>query len=280
MLSLCIFSKDRPMQLDLCLKSLKNAPYITDVKVLYLPQGRFELGYEIVKKEHPNITFIKENDHFSDQAMDIVKNSNEYFLWGTDDSLFCHQVEITQDKLDWVFKTQRAISIILRYGANVIMENHWENKRSRPMEVLAQYKDIVIWDVYKHYDTYHAGRPWQNDASIMPRDMYLERMEIETEWRKHKSKTLDYLAQSGRIFNPCLAATFPKVVYLNIPVNLVHLHEDGKTYADYNNWGKYIRYDVNLLNELFIYGKRINLGAIDLHNVDCSAREIEYVFEE
>jgi len=267
------------MQLDLCLRSIaQNAPYFTDVKVLYLAEGKFKEGYKIVKEEHPNVTFLPEDIDFPQQIWDIVSNNQQYFAWGTDDSLICTKVDLNADKLRWVFDVQNCVSIVMRVGENMKQQDHFQNNPSTPGPIIGRYEDMIVWDVLQCNEQYDIGRPWQNDCSIMPRDQYLARLEYETYWREHKSKSLDYVGSSGRCFNPCKAAAFKDIVYLNNPVNLVHLSEDGKTLADFGNWGRQIRYDTTTLNELFLMGKRINLDALNLENVDCPRREMAYTF--
>lgn len=279
MISICIFSKDRPMQLDLCLRSIKqNAPYFTDVKVLYLAEGKFKDGYKLVREEHPEVTFIPESTDFCQQIWDIVHSNQEYFAWGTDDSIICKKVELGEHKLNAIFKDMGCVSIVMRVGENMKNQDHFQHNPSTPGPIVARFEDMIVWDVLQCNKNYDIGRPWQNDCSIMPRDMYIERLKQETYWREHKSKSLDYTGDSGRCFNPCLAAAFQDIIYLNIPVNLVHLREDGKALADFGNWGRQVRYDTATLNELFLAGKRIDLDALNLENVDCPRREMEYRF--
>lgn len=282
MVSACIFSKNRPMQLDACLKSLfHNAKYITDVNVLYTyDDEKFEEAYETVKKTHANVTFIKETERhlWKNQILELVSNFQEYFLWGTDDSIFYRPVELTQEKLDWAFKDQGAKSLNLRVGLNIVWQNHWHTQKTPKIVVKDKFEDIITWDALSMGVQNDIGRVWQNDASIMPRDEYLERLNVEDGWWKGKGcRALDNVAQSGNIFNPRIAAAFENSVYLNIPVNLVHLLDDGRLYAD--NWGKHVRQDIHMLHDRFMDGQRIDWKAIDVSNIDCGRKEVEYTYE-
>jgi hypothetical protein len=278
-ISLCVFSKNRALQLDAFLKSLVNAPYVDQVRVLYTTDnGNFETGYEILKGEYPHIQFIRECgfQDFNDKVIEVVDTSHEYFTWATDDSIFYRQVDLTQEKLDWVFKENTALALNLRMGLNIKWQNHWKSDRSDEIQVEKTFDDIVIWNADNYSVNTDVGRVWQNDASIMPRDLYLSRLRCEDGWKVNKSRSLDGLASCGRIFQPCQMAAFRESVYLNIPVTLIHALDDGRVYAD--NWGHYVRYDLNNLNELFLLGGRIDWEAIDSSNLDCGRREVKYEF--
>lgn len=276
MISLCVFSKNRAMQLDAFLKSLVNAPYITDVQVLYnFSDDKFKQAYDILKTEHPNIKFDVDND-IPLQVINFVQNAQEFFLLATDDSLFYRPATLTQDKIDWVFKEKGALALNLRMGLNIKWQNHWKSEPSAPIIVEDTYQDIILWDAAQYHKDTDVGRVWQNDASIMPRDMYLKHLLSETDW-KQSIRSLDNLANSGRVFNPCKMAAFDTSVYLNIPVNLVHPLADGTLYAD--NWGKFHKYDVHFLNGQFLNGQRVDWERFETQDLDCGRREmIFYVF--
>lgn len=277
MISACVFSKNRAMQLDAFLKSLENAPYITQTRVLYTTtDDEFDYAYDKLKKEHSNIEFIKE-DNLHEQVLEVVRTSHEHFLWATDDSIFYKKAELDEEKMNWAFKTKGALAFNLRMGLNIKWQNHWYGERSQPIEVADRFKDVIIWDAEKYSVNTDVGRVWQNDASIMPRDMYYERLLVEPGWRNGRGvRELDNTGGCGRMFSPCFVAAFEESVYLNIPVNLVHLLNDGRLYAD--NWGKFHQQSVGELNELFLKGRRINWKTIDTRNLDCGRREVQYDF--
>ncbi len=278
MITCNVFSKNRPMQLDLLLRSIyQNASYVSQINILYTYNDNiYDVGYNILIKQYPKVNFLKENDRYS-QIIELVNNSNKYFFWATDDSIFYKKSDLTEDKIDWTFNTEKCKALNLRMGLNIKWQNHWHSEISQPIDVKNQYKDLISWDANKYSVNTDVGRVWQNDASIMERDLYIERLKVETGWRQGLGvRELDNLAGSGRIFNPCFMASFKESVYLNVPVNLVHLLNDGRLYAD--NWGKYRQYDVKTLNELFLQGIRINLEKIDVSNIDCGRKELEYAF--
>lgn len=279
MISICVFSKNRACQLDAMLNSLyKNASYFSDIKVLYTHErADFAHGYDILIKEHPDVQFIKE-ESIPNQVIPLVESFHPYFCWATDDSLFYMPHVVDEDKLSWVFDKQQALSLNLRVGLNIVWQNHWHSERTPSIPVSATYKDLIAWDSSNISVQNDVGRLWQNDASIMPRDKYLERLKSERHWQKSRGcRGLDNVAQSGNMFARRIGAAFANSVYVNVPVNLVHLLDDGRLYAD--NWGKYIRQDIGVLNQVYLKGARIDWEKCDFNNLDCGRKEVEYSFK-
>jgi len=284
MISLCCFSKNRPMQLRAFLEScIENAPYISDITVLYTyDDNRFIPGYEKLKTEFRRVYFIeekcKDREEWRNLIITLVSSFGDYFLWSTDDSLFYRKVDLTSDMLDWAFNKQKAKSINLRIGQNIKWQNHWHSERTPDIPV--QWIDgrgLMTWDSSNISVQNDVGRLWQNDASIMPRDEYLNRLCQETHWHQGRGcRGLDNVAQSGSIFNPRIGCCFVESVYLNFPVNLVHVLDDGRLYAD--NWGRFIQQDIFSLQDKFDQGYKIDWKAIDFSNVDCGRKEVEYTF--
>lgn len=71
MISILCWSKDRACQLNALLRSLKT--YIpSSVVVLYTySNDDFRCGYDVVRAEHPFVTFVKENDFYEDTIFSI-----------------------------------------------------------------------------------------------------------------------------------------------------------------------------------------------------------------
>lgn len=276
------FSKNRPLQLQAFLESLKNAPYITDVTVLYTyDNDMFEQAYLDLDDWHNNVRFIKEEegrDWWKATILSLVEGFNEYFCWATDDSLFYRKVELTQEKLDWAFKEKGALSLNLRVGENIKWQNHWYAEKTPEIEILDRFEDLMIWDAEPLGTQNDFGRVLQNDCSIMSRELYLSRLKVEDHWYKGKGcRGLDNVAQSGNIFSPRIASSFDQSVYVNIPVNLVHLLDDGRLYAD--NYGRFIKQDIFDLQEKFDEGLRIDWEAIDFTGLDCGRKEVIYTYK-
>jgi glycosyltransferase involved in cell wall biosynthesis len=132
-----VFSKDRPMQLDASLTSLKthekSGPL--NIQVLYTTSdANYESLYETLKTEHPDVTFNREQD-FKRDLIRLVKQG-EYVLFLVDDNLFVRDFSLknVMHKLkDW----QSALGCSLRLGKNsqyfYMMDREQSIPRLRPV---------------------------------------------------------------------------------------------------------------------------------------------------
>lgn len=283
MITLCCFSRNRPMQLAAMLDSLElNAgSTFSDVRVVWKADNmKFRRGYNVVMDEwEGRVKFIEETT-VSEMAVDLVKSFNDYFCWATDDSLFYRKFNITEEMLQWAFERESAISLNLRIGTNVVWQNHWHSEKCPEIPVKNREHGLISWDSSNISVQNDVGRLWQNDASIMPRDMYLDRMLKENHWQNSVGcRGLDNIGQSGSVFNPRVGSSLETSVYVNVPVNLVHYLDDGRLFAD--NWGKFRQYPVTDLQQLFDTNVRIDVVKTLEQlpdKVDCGRVELEYVF--
>lgn len=96
-ITVIIFSKNRPMQLYALLESIKkytNFP-VANINVLYKADSEFVVPMEQVKQENNEVVFHPEYS-FKEQLTELVKNSNEYLVFFTDDDVFKDDADISQ----------------------------------------------------------------------------------------------------------------------------------------------------------------------------------------
>jgi len=113
-----IFSKDRPIQLDLTLKTNRrhSTPKIRNEIVLYKASNeRIDNAYKQVAKENRHTTFIKETD-FRSNLLDCMDNK-EYILFLVDDCIFTRKYSI-KDALFYLGLCEGALGFSLRLGSN------------------------------------------------------------------------------------------------------------------------------------------------------------------
>jgi hypothetical protein len=115
-----IFSCNRAMQLDLCLRSLaKNCiDYKSlDVKILYqTSDARHEKSYQQIIKEYPLIEFIKEVTFHTNLSLAIMDYQNILFI--TDDTIFVKSFSINEIEVI-LAKSVKILAVSLRLGANL-----------------------------------------------------------------------------------------------------------------------------------------------------------------
>jgi glycosyltransferase involved in cell wall biosynthesis len=114
-----IFSKDRPLQLDLTLRSfLRHCVDAGDVavRVLYMAStSRFRALYSELKREHPNVQFINEGSFRRDLL--LLLKLHEQVLFVVDDTLFVRDFSLV-GCADTLRRTRDAIGVSLRLGRN------------------------------------------------------------------------------------------------------------------------------------------------------------------
>jgi hypothetical protein len=144
MLDIIIFSKDRPAQLDLCIRSIKQnikVPY--NIKVQYEP-GTFQPGYNILSREH-KIELTQENDFKNTFLYLLPENGNVLCL--TDDDLIINK--LTEEKLKCLFDTKNKYewqvhSISLRMNPTV---NYcYPAKKSMTIPHFIETEPCLVWN--------------------------------------------------------------------------------------------------------------------------------------
>jgi hypothetical protein len=118
-LSIVIFSKDRAMQLDLCIRSLciYGRILLKDINILYNASNeKHEESYEILKKKYEQTNFIL-SDNFQKDLVNIIKNK-KYVFFVVDDCVFVSyfSLEKIMESLNLV---PEALGFSLRLGNNI-----------------------------------------------------------------------------------------------------------------------------------------------------------------
>lgn len=119
-----VFSKDRACQLDLLLRSLKE--YCREwrdfsVAVLFTASNeQFEKGYEIVRRDHPEFSYVREND-FKEDLMTIVNDrpSNNYVMFLVDDMVFKNFFDSTSEEVAYLEANPDVLCLSLRLGRHI-----------------------------------------------------------------------------------------------------------------------------------------------------------------
>ena len=143
MLTSIVFSKDRPLQLDLCLKSIKQNLF-DDNKIVVLYKTStdlYESHYTKVKEEHDDVEFVEQGHCIFDNLVDLVSQSSDYLSFFTDDNIVFRKVDFTMENVDVVFNAPQPPSTFsLRMGLN---------SRTRDYGDGEQREDPVPKPVYK-----------------------------------------------------------------------------------------------------------------------------------
>jgi hypothetical protein len=119
MITSIIFSKDRPLQLDLALKSVrKNFFAQNNISVLYKETTGYADSYKTLQNEYPDVVFHKQGHSiFQDINLLISESEDGYVVFFTDDNIFYRKISFTFDDMTLLFN-ENISCLSLRMGVN------------------------------------------------------------------------------------------------------------------------------------------------------------------
>lgn len=119
MMNIIIYSKNRAMQLDACLRSLKKhfKDYNSvkkNVTVIYVASDEaYKQGYDKCSEEHSEVTFRKQTT-FRVDTLESIDHDNDYTMFLVDDILFKGDFSVTDDAFKMVRNNDQMLALSLR----------------------------------------------------------------------------------------------------------------------------------------------------------------------
>ena len=274
MITNIIFSKNRPLQLDLCLTSIeKNFPDADNV-VIYTNSYEFKESYETLKKEHPNVEYWPQSDSlFQDIYLAIMNSQNEYICFFTDDNIIYQPLPPLKKH---ILDNPEITCFSLRMGININKRSHAGQTFNDVAAELYQIDDIYLcWNKTKNaYGSY-----WSYSMSVdghIFRKKDIEEMFDEmwylnqryTHWEQTPNRVESIMQRFWTSTKPMIAS-FMNSVVVNSPNNRVQdshlLNKSGEVY----------NYTPEDLLEKYTEGRRINLEMLDFSSIECPHTEID-----
>lgn len=277
MFNIIIFSKNRPAQLELLLRSM-NIFYVgaftNNVSVLYKiessdTQQNIEItnGYDIVKGKYESVNFIEEDtflknfadySNFKNQTIELINPGLPYTQFFVDDQVFIRpfSIECEQFALFNRFKPSM-YSMSLRLGKNIDYCYSLNIKTRLPI--------------------FHASTTaynWQNCFGDWGYPMSVDGNIFFTEDILTSIKAIDFYhpnsLEGGLFNNPFenkpLSICLPSSVVINVPAN--------KVQSDYQN--RSMNVNIREMNNLFLDGAIIDLNLIAGGEYNAPHVELEY----
>lgn len=277
MITSIIFSKDRPLQLDLCLNSLKENFLDTDqIVVIEKYSDDYKDALHTLKREHDDVTFYKQSKSiYVDLYQWSLLSKNNYICFFTDDDIFFKKFHCSQ--YDEIFAQQNNVCCFsLRLGLNIDRRSHFgamlEDKPMAFYEVgdcLVVSKTAHVYGGYWSYSHSVDGHIFRKKdiQTIMSELSYLDEKfsfkqtpnEVESQMQKFWPISENFI----------IAPKQSRVV--NSPNNRVsNTHNENVSGENHNLSPEY------LLN-LYRNNKRINLQALNLDEIYCPHQEINII---
>ena len=255
----CIaFSRDRAMQLDAFLTSLRSrAPDAFEpVLVLYrATTPAFGQAYDVLRREHPAVTWIEERS-FRDDLLDAIVGGERFVVFHTDDDVFFAEVspfEVRDDEA----------CFSLRLGLNTTY--------CYPLDVEEQLHDPLI-------EPDRVSWSWREQAPgaysyPLALNGHVFRADEARGWltglEYGNPNELESAMQALLDDVRPRMASFPTSRVVSIPANIVN-----KTFP--NRHGAL--HSVAELNDRFLAGERLDVDAMDFSRVDACHVELPYAF--
>lgn len=274
MIRAIVFSKDRPAQLDLLLRSIKvNAPWISPVTVIFhSPNSRMIDGYLTCAAEHPSVTFLREKV-FREQVVRTLTDG-----WTTllcDDDVFYRRVtaSFVQQPLphEILLAHPSVLCVSLRLGHNT---TYCYSLRSEQMIRLAMPLDsgVFLWP-WGNDCTGDYSYPGSCDGHVF-RGHQLRRLLENTPnpWNS-PNELEDALNRACQMSLLPLMASYPQSLLVGIPVN------STQTAYKPNRHSETHRAPVETLLNHYLKGKRLSLDSVVASEVDSAHREFKLLWQ-
>ena len=264
MLTTIIFSKDRPLQLDLCLKSVdSNWVCNKEVVVLYdASNDRYEDAYNTLKDEHKNARFVRQGSFFLDLHSLIAGVLTKYISFLTDDDIVYHKSTTHLDELDTLF-LDTVCCVSTRLGINIYRDNVSTIKQP----AFKKHCNHLIWDRM----TMLAGGYWNYPLSVdghifRTSDMFRIMSNLSCSNVENPNRFESILQRFFFEIGSHMICEFNSCV-VNSPNNRVQ--------DEFPNWnGLTFPEDCDKLLELYLAGKRIMLEKLTF-NVSSPHQEVD-----
>lgn len=278
MITSIIFSKDRPLQLDLCLKSIqKNFTVSSNTVVLHNYSPEYKEVFSTLVNEHPNVKFFQQTESIYQDILDIANSSdNAHVCMLTDDNIVYRPVNIPPEVYPNIFSAPQVACISLRLGYNINTRYH-HGRRSD--DICEKSKEINGY-LFIPRTAYLYGSYWSYSHSVdghVFRKKDIQRMFEEIEYlnkafnykqtpNEVESQMQKFWTQFGE-FMVCL----PHSSVVNSPNNRV-----SDTHTE-NFSGENFNYDPEFLLGKYLSGKRVDLDILDFPDIICPHQEIDII---
>lgn len=274
MITSIIFSKDRPLQLDLTLNSIKkNLEQCSDAVVIYKAAPEFEQAYEILKKEHDNIMFVKQDVYLLDSIFKWKHEYKNYITFFTDDNIVYRKSMLTRERLANL-DLGIASCISLRLGVNTNKRDYGDGiLRPDNVPVFTLVDGLLSWNRLSIPPGGYWAYPLSVDGHIFPYERLMAMLNTMNNWPEVYGSL-----QTPNKFEALLQRFFFEIppFMLCEKYSCVVNSPNNRVQAEYANAsGLQFSYSPDVLNELFLKGKRINLDKLDFSGIVCPHQELD-----
>jgi len=274
MITSIIFSKNRPLQLDLCVKSIKtNFLDCNQIFVLEKYDDDYNKMLDVLSTEHQDINIFQQTSSIYHDCLDLCKNAvNQYICLFTDDDIVYKNTN--HIICDQILNHKEFCTISLRLGLNTIKREHLNEIIDDIPRIGFETPDYLLipktsycygsyWS-YSHSLDGHIFRKADliqifDELSYLDKKYHFKQSpnELETQMQRYWAVT------------PNIIVCQKNSTVVNSPNNRIqNTHLSNKA-------GSYFNYSPEKLSTLYKNGYRIQLSTLNFDNIDCPHKEID-----
>jgi len=264
-----IFSKNRAMQLDCCLKTLyKQCQDIDkiDISVLYTTTSeKHQKSYDILEQTYLDVNFIKENN-FKEDLLVLIQDKN-HILFVVDDTIFVDEFYIA-DMVDTLTynHNEYALGVSLRLGLNTTY--------CYPLNKVQKIPELINgWYGLKKFDWIKAEYDFNYPLELSSSFYRLKDLGSLLKTLHYSNPNeLEYLLSiNSRIFNKNYLLCYENSVAFSNPVNKVQNVNNNRVATEHN-------YSIEYLLSMFLDEFRIETTNFEDFMPHGCHEETEFLF--
>lgn len=278
MITSIIFSKDRPLQLDLCISSLKKNFHDTnEIIVIEKYSEKYRHSLMNLKNQHQDVVFYNQSKSIYKDIKDwCLLSNNDYMAFFTDDNIFYIGLK-TDNAYEEIFKHPCGVCCVsLRLGLNIKERSFLGNIQEDEPIFHEDAGDVILIPKTQ----YPYGSYWSYshsvDGHIFKKSYVMEMMSELYYLDKHFSfcQTPNCLEEKMQRFwtiSPNVIVCPKQSVVVNSPNNRVsETHQENISGEKYN-------YTPEQMLDIYRQGKRIDIDLLDFSSIHCPHQEIDII---
>jgi hypothetical protein len=275
MIKTIIFSKDRPLQLDLTIKSLlHNLKQSTENVVIYkASDANYDYAYQMIKENYLHyVKFIKESELFS-QIYKECHTSLPYVNFLTDDCIVYKKV-ILDKGFENILSDPAVCCFSLRLGSNIKYRFHNQSKFYENIPAFQKLDEFLVFNRLSIPPGGYFGYPLSVDGHIFKK-VDLQELVLKTIlYNKH----IEEGPQTPNTFEQLLQKFFfdvPATMFCHEHSSVVNSPNNRVQNTHRNSFGTAYNYHQNELLSKYVSGFRIDIKSLDFSNIECPHQEIK-----
>lgn len=208
LVNIIAFSKDRPCQLELFLRSVKiffRGWQSFQFSVLYTYSEPFYLdGYEKLKGIHPEFNYVCEKEHpipFKQNVLNLLHDTSPYTLFFVDDNVFREPFDLHSEAFQVFQDHSNILSLSLRLSPEITYSYSTNSPATPP-----NFESNLIWNWQELTERNDWNYPMSLDGHIF------------------RTKEIKPLIESAEFYNPNLLEEKLAISPINLPKMICYPH--------------------------------------------------------